>query len=416
MVDEPDDPDEERPSGQPDEPGERSQLAEASEDGAADPSASDAVAAAEAAIVRLHGDPGETFPFGRPGHPLPVDSPFRLGFVGALGVTAALLLVRVVLAAAPILLLVGFALFLAIGLDPAVTWLQRRGLGRGSAVFAIVAAVVSVLVVFAAAAAPPLVSQAAELRTDLPEYLVRLERDNEVIRELDERFGIIERARGLLAGGSDAGEPAFGAGLGSVLGLARGVLAAFASTLTVVVVALYFLASLAGLKHTAYRLVPRSRRERFSLLADEVLDRIGGYLLGNLATSVIAGTVSFVFFVVAGIPYPFPLAVVIALTGLIPLVGATIGSVVAVLVAFLVSVPVGIATIVFAFIYQQFENFVLAPHIMKRTLDVSPLATIVAALIGAGLLGIFGALLAVPVAASIQIIGRQVVLPRQERA
>jgi predicted PurR-regulated permease PerM len=105
---------------------------------------------------------------------------------------------------------------------------------------------------------------------------------------------------------------------------------------------------------------------------------------------------------------------VIAFTGLIPLVGATIGSVVAIFVAFLVSLPVGIATLVFSFVYQQFENFVLVPRIMKRAVDVSPLATIVAALIGAALLGIFGALLAVPVAASIQIIGRQVILPRQE--
>ncbi len=320
------------------------------------------------------------------------------------------------LAAAPILLLVGFALFLAIGLDPAVSWLQRRGLRRGWAVFAIVAAVVSVLVIFTAAAVPPLVAQASGLRTELPAYLLRLERDNDVVRELDERFDIIGRVQEALAGEPGAGVPAFdgAAGLEGVVGVARDVFAAFASALTVVVLALYFLASLSGLKHTAYRLVPATRRERFSLLAEEVLDRIGGYLLGNLATSVIAGTASFVFFVVVGIPYPFPLAVVIALTGLIPLVGATIGSVVAVLVAFLVSVQVGIATVVFVFVYQQFENFVLAPHIMKRTLDVSPLATIVAALIGAGLLGIFGALLAVPVAASIQIIGRHVVLPRQE--
>lgn len=380
-----------------------------------DPAAPAAVAAAEAAIIRMHGDPGKALPFGLPGRPLPVDSPFRLGFVGALGVAAALLLVRVVLAAAPILLLIGIALFFAIGLDPAVSWLQRRGLGRGWAVFAIVAAVVAVLVIFAAAAVPPLLSQASGLRTEFPEYLERLENDNDVVRELDERFGIIERVREVLAGGPEAEVPVFGGdGLGSVVGVARGVFAAFASTLTVVVLALYFLASLSGLKHTAYRLVPNSRRERFSLLADEVLDRIGGYLLGNLATSVIAGSAAFVFFVIVGIPYPFPLALVIALTGLIPLVGATIGSVVAVVVAFLISVPVGIATIVFAFVYQQFENFVLAPRIMKRTLDVSPLATIVAALIGAALLGVFGALLAVPVAASIQIIGRQVVLPRQE--
>ncbi len=390
---------------------------------AAEAAEPEAVAAAEAAIIRLHGDPAETLPFGRPGRPLPIDSPFRLGFVGALGVATALLLVRVVLAAAPILLLVGIALFFALGLDPAVSALQRRGLRRGWAVFTIVAAVLAVLVVFAAAAVPPLVSQASGLRTELPEYLARLERDNRIVRELDERFGLTERLQAVLSGTSPStgepgeGEPLFGGpALGGVLGVARSVFTAFASTLTVIVLALYLLASLDALKHTAYRLVPRSRRQRFSLLADEVLDRIGGYLLGNLATSVVAGTTAFVFFVVVGIPYPFPLAVVIALTGLIPLVGATIGSVVAVLVAFLVSVPVGFATVAFSFVYQQFENFVLAPRIMRRTIDVSPLATIVAALVGATLLGIFGALLAVPVAASIQIIGRHVLLPRQEAA
>ncbi len=356
------------------------------------------------------GDP----PGGQPGL-YSIDAPFRLGFVAALGVAAALLLVRVVLAAAPVLLLVGIALFFAIGLDPAVSWLQRRGLRRGWAVFAIVAAVLAVLVAFLAAAAPPLVSQAAGLRTELPEYLERLERDNEIVRELDERFAVIDRLQAMLSGDPAEGESGLGSGaLGGALGVARGVLAAFASTLTVAVLALYILASLSRLKHTAYRLVPKSRRERFSVLADQALDQIGAYLLGNLATSLIAASASFVFFVVVGIPYPFPLAVLIAFTGLIPLVGATIGSVVAVFVAFLVSVPVGIATLVFSFLYQQFENFVLVPRIMQRALNVSPLATIVAALIGAALLGMFGALLAVPVAASVQIIGRQVVLPRQE--
>ncbi len=346
---------------------------------------------------------------------LSVDAPFRLGFVCALGVAAALLVVRVILAAAPVLLLVGIALFFALGLDPAVSWLQRRGLRRGWAVFAIVAVVLAVLVAFLVAAAPPLISQAAGLRTEVPEYLERLERDNEVVRQLDERFGVIDRLKALVSGETSEDEPGLGSGaLGGALGVARGVLTAFASTLTVAVLALYFLASLAHIKETAYRLVPRSRRERFAVLADQALDQIGAYLLGNLATSLIAASVSFVFFVVVGIPYPFPLAVVIAFTGLIPLVGATIGMVVAVFVAFLVSVPVGIATLVFSFLYQQFENFILAPRIMQRQLNVSPLATIVAALVGAALLGMFGALLAVPVAASIQIIGRQVVLPRQE--
>lgn len=354
-----------------------------------------------------------------------LESPFRTGFLAAMGAAVALLLVRMILAAAPVMLLVGIALFFALGLDPAVNWLQRRGLGRGWAVFSIAASVVVVLVVFLAAAAPPLLTQADDLRTEVPDYLDRLTGDNDVVRQLDDRFDVIDRLRDFVSGESTGGEaadgrggeetqPALGGAFGDVLGMARGVLAAFASTLTVVVLALYLLASLAHIKATAYRLVPRSKRERVVPLADQALDHIGAYLLGNLATSAIAASAAFVFFVLVGIPYPFPLAVVIAFTGLIPLVGATIGSTVAVVVGFFVSVPVGIATLAFSFVYQQIENYVLVPRIMKRTLDVSPLATIVAALIGAALLGIFGALLAVPVAASIQIVGREVLLPRQE--
>ncbi|MDP9419176.1 MAG: AI-2E family transporter [Actinomycetota bacterium] len=366
----------------------------------------------EAEINRLQAGVSETLPFGRPGRPLPPDSAFRFGFVAALGVVTALLLVRVVLSAAPILLLVGMALFLAVGLDPAVAWLHRRGLARGWAVFAIVLAVVVPVGAFLAAAVPPLVAQASGLQTELPEFISRLQQDNAMVRELDERFDVVERFKAMVSMEPASGSTAFG----GVLGVARGVFSAFASTLTVIVLALYFLASLPNLKRTSYRLVPRSRRARFSLLADEVLARIGDYLLGNVVTSLIAGVVAFVFFTIAGVPYPLPLAVFVALADLVPLVGATIGSVVSVLVAFLVSVPVGIATIVFSFVYQQFENFVLAPRVMKRTVDVTPLTTIVAALIGATLLGIFGALLAVPVAASIQIIGRHVLLPRQEAA
>ena len=361
-------------------------------------------------MYRLQAGASAVLPFGRPGRPLSVDSPFRLGFVGTLGVATSLLLVRTLQAAAPILLLMSIALFLAIGLDPAVTWLQRRGLRRTWAMFTIVVAVLAICALFLAVAVPPLVAQASGLRTGLPDYLERLQQDNGIVRQLDDRFDVVERVRSALSSG-----PGLGAdGLDDVVGMARGVFSAFASTLTVLVLALYILGSLPTMKRTAYRLVPRSRRARFSLLAEDMLARIGAYLLGNVATSVVAGVVSYVFFVVAGVPYPLPLAVFVALVDLIPLVGATIGAVVSVVIAFSVSVPLGIATIVFSFVYQQFENFVLAPHVMKRTVDVTPLTTIAAALVGATLLGVFGALLAVPVAASIQIIGRHVVFPRQE--
>jgi predicted PurR-regulated permease PerM len=152
------------------------------------------------------------------------------------------------------------------------------------------------------------------------------------------------------------------------------------------------------------------------LIADEALRRVGGYVLGNLATSVVAGVTTLIFLEILRVPYAVALALFVAVLDLVPLVGATIAAVIVSAVALFHSLPVGIATIIFFVIYQQFENYVLVPRIMKRTAEVSPLATVVAALIGGTLLGIVGALLAIPVAAAIQIVVDEVVVPRQDEA
>ena len=362
-----------------------------------------------AAIHELGAGADEDLPFGRPGLPLSQDSAFRIGFIGALGVFAALLLVRLVVAAAPILLLIGIALFLAIGLNPAVSWMQRRGLRRGLAVLVTVSVVVLFVGGFLATAVPPLVEQGTELVDELPGYIDDLNRNSNLFREVNERFAITKRIESLTSGQTEAAPDTE-----EVVGVAKVVFAGLASTLTVLVLSLYFLGAFPRLKHAAYRLVPRSRRSRFALLSDEILARIGSYLLGNLATSFIAGLVAYIYFRLAGVPYPLPLAMLVALVDMIPLVGATIGAAVSSLVAFSVTVPVGLVTVGYFVIYQQFENFILIPRVMARAVDVSPIATVVAVLIGASLLGVFGAILAVPIAASIQIIGRQIVIPRQE--
>ena len=365
-----------------------------------------------AAIDELAAGADDDLPFGRPGQPLSERSALRIGFVGALGVGGAILIGRLLITAAPILLLIGIAMFLAVGLDPAVTWLQNRGMRRGLAVFVTVAVVVLFAAGFLAAAVPPLVEQGTELVDELPSYLDEVDRTSPFLRELNDRLRVTERIQGLTSSQGDVAAP----DADQVVGVAKVVFGGIASTITVLVLSLYFLASLPKLKRTAYRLVPRSRRGRFALLSDEILARIGSYLLGNLATSFVAGLIAYIFFKLLGVPYPLPLAMFVALTDMLPLVGATIGAAASILVAFSVSVPVGLIAGAYFVIYQQFENFILIPRVMKRAVDVSPIATIVGVLIGASLLGIFGAILAVPIAASIQIIGREIVLPRQEAA
>jgi predicted PurR-regulated permease PerM len=182
------------------------------------------------------------------------------------------------------------------------------------------------------------------------------------------------------------------------------------------ILTIYFLANMPAIKRTLYRMVPRSRRARVGLLSDEILNRVGGYVLGNLATSFVAGVATLIWLEAFSIPYAVALALFVAIADLIPLIGATIGAIAVTGVALFQGVPIGIATFAYYMAYQQFENYVLQPRVMKRTVDVAPVVTIVAALLGAALLGILGALIAVPIAAGIQLLITEVAIPRQDES
>ncbi|MGH2807592.1 MAG: AI-2E family transporter, partial [Actinomycetota bacterium] len=203
---------------------------------------------------------------------------------------------------------------------------------------------------------------------------------------------------------------------GTVLGFAGTILGRVFSALTVIVLMIYFLGSLSRVHEGTLKLVPASRRDRVRELLDPILEKIGGYIAGNVAISVIAGVLSFLFFAIAGVPYPVALALWVAIADLLPLVGATVGAIPAVIVAFFASIPLGIATLIFFIVYQQLENYLIAPRVMKEAVDVSPAAVLLAALIGGSLLGFFGALVAIPAAAAIKLITQEVVLPKVDRA
>jgi predicted PurR-regulated permease PerM len=169
------------------------------------------------------------------------------------------------------------------------------------------------------------------------------------------------------------------------------------------------------MKRQAYRLVPASRRERVTLLSDEVISRIGGFVSGALAVAFIAGFTSYVFLSIAGLPFALALAVFVAIFDLIPLIGATIAAVVVSLIGFTESVTVGVVCIAFYVGYQQFENYFIYPRVMRKAVDVPAPLTIVAVLLGGALLGVVGALLAIPIAAAALLVLRQVAIPRMDR-
>lgn len=352
-------------------------------------------------------DDGENGRFGQPGRPLR-RSPFLIGFAGGLGVLLAYAAFLAIRSAASILVLVFIALFLAIGLNPAVVRLRRWGVPHGLAVATVALTLVLLLCGGVLAVVPPVVTQTGQFIEQLPAYVEALRR-NETVNELVEQYNLAERVQ------SAANAETVGRAVGGVFGGARFIFGTIFNVLTVLVLTIYFLSTFNRIKSMGYELVPASRRDRVSRITDEILAKVGAYMVGALAIAVLAGISTFALALVVGLAYPFALAVVVAICDLIPQIGATIGAVIVSLVGFASGVSVGIACVAFFVIYQQIENYLIYPKVMRRSVQVSDVAAIVAALLGVALFGVIGALVAIPAVAAIQLILREVVLPRQER-
>jgi len=365
----------------------------------------------DTAVRKIEAQVDEDNPYGKPGRPLSRRSPFRLGFTAALGVALAYGLVNALIAVRSVLILILISAFLAIGLNPAVEGLERRGMRRSFAVGIVLVGVLLFFVGFGFAIVPPILDQGAQFAHKAPDYVQQLQHNSRVV-SLDERFHFLTRLQDYV----DKPEKLGGTVFGGVLGAGKVVLSAFFSAITVLTLTLYLMANLPDIKSTAYRMVPRSRRARVGLLTDEILGRVGGYVAGNLLISLIAGSLTYVALLVLDVPYALALALLVAVTDLIPVVGATIGAIVVTGVSFFVSARTGLIAAAYYVTYQQVENYVLYPRIMKRSVDVSPVATVIAVLIGGSLLGILGALLAIPVAAAIQLVIGEVIVPRQDEA
>ena len=365
-------------------------------------------AAAEQAETELEEDAR----FGQPGRAFSRTHPFYVGFVGALGVLMAYALVQMVAQLSQVITLLVVSLFLALGLEPLVERLERQGFPRVGAISLVFLGVLVVVAGFVAAVVPILVRQTAELATEVPQYLEDLQNSRWFI-DLDARFNVVGRITEELQ--KLASGERVTALFGGVFGAGKAVLSGVFSTLTVLVLTLYFLASLRGTKAAAYRMVPRSRRQRVQLLGDEISRRIGGYVMGQIGIATINAVCSYVMMLIVGIPYALALAVVVGLFGLIPLVGATLGAIVVVVVALFGSVTDALVVAVYYVAYQQFENYVIAPRIMARTVSVPGAVTLVAALAGGSLLGVLGALIAIPLAAGVLLVIQEVLMPRQDR-
>lgn len=345
-------------------------------------------------------------PYGEPGEPLR-QSPFLVGLTAGLGLVTAYLVYLGVSSLWSILVLVIVAGFLAVGLHPAVVRLQKLGLSRGLAVTVVALGGLLFGCGGLFAMIPPLINEGIELYNALPGYLQQL-RESGWIEQLNERYDVIDNLQNALTADNVTNA------VSRLFDVATIVFGQLFNLVTVGILTLYFLAAFDRLKEGAYQLVPASRRPRARLLGDAILAKVGGYMVGSLLIAGLAGATSLVFMVITGIPYPLALAVVVAICDLIPQVGATLGAIVLTLVGLTVSIPVGIAAIVFFLLYQQLENWVIYPRVMRRTTQVSDLAAILGVLLGAALLGVVGVLIAIPATAALQLIVREVVFPRQD--
>jgi predicted PurR-regulated permease PerM len=341
--------------------------------------------------------------FGHVGRPFDRNAPFFVGFTGALGVACAFALAWSVVAAGQVLVLLGLAFFIAVGLDPAVVWIYRRGVPRWLAVTLVVAAALGVLVGFVILAAPIVTTQASKLAEEVPGYLHTINHQNSVLGKLNAKYHFVSGIQKLLHGSGS---------FNSAVGLGKALLGFITSVVLVVVVAIYLLADLPRVRRGIYLLAPKSRRARMVLLTDEILDRVGGYVLGNLLLSLIAGVGTTLWALALGIPYALFLGLLVAFLDLVPIVGSTVGGIIVSLVALTVSLPVAIATAIFYIVYRQLEDYLLTPRIMLRTVAVPGLVTVLATVLGGALLGIVGALVAIPVAAAIKLLHEEITAPR----
>jgi predicted PurR-regulated permease PerM len=351
----------------------------------------------------------ETGGLGRPGRPVNKRSPFFIGMMAAAGVAVTYGLVELVIRARSVLVLIGLALFIAIGLDPVVAWLTRRWVPRWAAVVIILLAALAVAAAFMLAAIPPLVAEAKVLAAQFPHYVQLLESHNSDLGRLNARFHVQQQLTHLLTSRGSA----LASGL---LGAGGFVLSAAGSAVILAVLVIYFLADLPRIKLFGYRLAPHSRRARVILIGDEILGKVGGFLLGNLLTSVIAGIGTYLWMIAWGIPYPLLLGLLVALLDLIPVIGSTIGGVIVTLVALSVSLPVAIATLCFYVGYRLAEDYLLVPRIMGRTVQVPGMVSVVAVLVGGTLMGLVGALIAIPAAAALRLLLHEVAFRRLDRS
>jgi predicted PurR-regulated permease PerM len=340
-------------------------------------------------------------------------SPFSVGFFVTLGGLAALLVGLAFSNLSTVIIYIVFALFAALGLDPVVRLLERRGLPRGWAIvvvyigFALVLAGILLLIV------PTVVRQVVQFGQDLPN-LVNAFLAGDVYQWLEANFGdtVTHLVGEVQKFATDPGNLL--AVSGGVLKVGVTIATGISGVVIILVLSLYFLASLPSIKRSFVRLVPARNRIGVADLTEQITDSVGGYLMGMVVLAFCNALLAFFLYLILGLPFPALMGVVAFCITLIPLVGSVLFWAVASILALFTSPLSALIFAVVYLVYMQLEAYVLTPRVMNRTISVPGSLVVIGALVGGTLLGLLGALVAIPVTASLLLIVKQVIVPRQD--
>lgn len=342
-----------------------------------------------------------------------VSNAFQVGLLGGLGVLAALLIGSALVTLATVLTYVAAAIFIALGLDPVVNFLEKKGLKRPLAILLVAVGLLGGLGLIIGTLAPTLFSEAANFIKIAPDILTGFEK-LDWVTSLDARFGgsisdALTSLKSYLVDSSHWAQL-----LGGVVQVSVTIFNGFFGGLIVIILSLYFMASLGSFKRWVYAMVPLSRRPKFIDISDQVADAIGRYVIGQVSVAFLNAAIGLVATSIIGVPYPLVIAAIAFVLAMIPLVGSLSIAVIATLVALTASPTIALITALYYLVYMQVEAYLISPRVMKRAVSVPGAVVVVAALAGGSLLGVMGALVAIPVAASVMLIIRQVVAPRQQ--
>lgn len=311
-----------------------------------------------------------------------------------------LALLYVLYVARNVILLLGISLFLAVALGPAVDLLTRGPLPRAAGILVVYVLIIAAVVGVGLLVIPPVVEQVEALATDLPEYLQDLRR-SATFRELDERYGLIEQ----LQRQASTLPERLGEAAGALQAVTFGAFTTIFELLTVLTITFFLLLDGRRIFGLGLAMVGPRRAPRYRQISLRIYRSTAGYVAGALTIAAINASVTFITLTILGVPFAVPLSVMMFFFGLIPLVGATIGGALVLLVTLFTDFPTAtLVYLVVLVVYQQVENNVLQPFVYRRTVNVPPLVVILAILVGSALLGVLGALVAIPVAAAVQIL------------